>query len=98
MNFQELMCLIQECFDSLESTGTIDQKINVDESTVLLGSGSLLDSIAFVTFVTEFEDRLQEETGEDYFLVLNDINSFNVNNPSLTAKTLASYVVKLISK
>lgn len=97
MNVQEAMCLIQECFDTLKVTGTIEQKIEVDGETVLLGNGSLLDSIAFVTFVTEFEDRLQEETGEDHFLVLNDINTFNVNNPSLTAKTLAEYTVKLIS-
>ena len=98
MNTQEVMSLIQDCFNVLEETGTIESKISVEGETVLLGNGAQLESIAFVTFVTEFEDRLQEETGEEHFLVLDEVNSFNVNNPSLKAKTLAEYTVRLISQ
>jgi hypothetical protein len=91
------MELIQDSFDCLKRSGTIETDVVVNNETVLLGTNSPLDSIGFVTFVTEFEDRIQEETGEDHYLVLSDMNNFNVNNPNLTAGTLAKYTVQLIS-
>lgn len=97
MEITRAMELIQESFDSLVRSGTVESDVSVSNETVLLGTSSPLDSIGFVTFVTEFEDRIQEETGEDHYLVLSDVNNFNVNNPSLTAETLAKYTVKLVS-
>lgn len=97
MEISRVMELIQDCFDGLKRSGTIEIDITVDNETVLLGTSSPLDSIGFVTFVTEFEDRLQEETGEDHFLVLSEINNFNINNPNLTAGTLARYTTQLVS-
>jgi hypothetical protein len=91
-----VMALIQECFDGLKRSGTIEVDITVDSETVLLGTSSPLDSVGFITFVTEFEDRLQEETGEEHFLVLSEINNFNINNPNLTAGTLARYTTQLV--
>jgi hypothetical protein len=60
-----------------------------------LGIGSPLDSIGFVAFVTELEERIIEETKKDVYLVLNEINEFNINKPQLTVDALAQYLVKL---
>ncbi|MEK7084328.1 MAG: hypothetical protein AAB932_03785, partial [Patescibacteria group bacterium] len=60
-----------------------------------LGVGSPVDSIGFVTFVTELEERLIEETNKDLYLVLNEINEFNIDKPHLTADVLKDYLVKL---
>ncbi len=87
--------LIQDSLNSLHRSGLIEQDIAVHSETVLLGTGSPLDSIAFVTFVTDLEDRLSQEMGSDLFLVLNEVSDFNVNNPNLSADTLARYIVKL---
>jgi hypothetical protein len=65
------------------------------EAMQLLGPDSLLDSIGFVTFVTDVEDRMQDQLGKECYFVLNDIGQFNVNNPILTAEVFASYMVKL---
>ena len=92
---EKAMHLIRESFDSLTRSGTLTESVDVKPDTVVLGSGSPLDSIGFVTFVTEFEDRLQEETKKECYLVLSDIHEFNINNPALTVDLLAQYAVKL---
>jgi hypothetical protein len=84
--------LINECVDSLVRSGSIDPIENFSRETVILGSGSELDSISFVTFITEVEDRVQSETGEEFYLVLNEIDAFNINNPNLTIGGLSDYI------
>ena len=88
--------LIQKSCDSLQRVGLLEKEITVQDGTVLLGPGSPLDSIAFVTFVTELEDRLNRaEDREDIFLVLKDIHEFNTVDSSLTAGILARYLTRL---
>lgn len=84
--------LINECVDSLIRSGSIDPIEIFSRDTVILGGGSVLDSISFVTFITEVEDRIQSETGEEFYLVLNEIDAFNINNPNLTIGGLSDYI------
>lgn len=90
------MDLIKDSFDSLARSGTLENKVSVAPELVVLGSGSPLDSIGFVTFVTELEDRIQNKTNEEHYLVLSDISDFNINNPALTVDILAQYLVQLV--
>ena len=90
--------LLQESLDSLSRSGTIQQSIKLKPETQLLGPESALDSIGFVTFVTDIEDRLQRTTEKECYLVLNEIAQFNVNSPSLTADVLTRYMVQLASE
>ena len=88
-------CMLQESLDSLARSGTIKQPIKIQPTTQLLGPESSFDSLGFVTFVTDIEDRLQSKLDKECYLVLNEIAQFNVNSPSLTADVLARYMVKL---
>jgi len=90
--------LLKDSLSSLQRTGLIKQEVTIGKDTVLLGTGSPLDSLAFVTLVAELEDRLNRETGQDVSLVLDEIHEFNVNVPYLTAETLSEYMIKLIDK
>lgn len=87
--------LIQESINSLTRVRLIEQDVNVRGDTVLLGVGTPLDSIAFVTFMTDMEDRLSQETSQEIFLVLNDIHEFNYQNAYLSVGILARYIVGL---
>jgi hypothetical protein len=90
--------LIQESFDSLRESELIETSVTVAPETVLLGSSSVLDSIAFVTFMAEFEERVQRETGSDesvFALALDDLHAFNPDDALLTAATLSEYVMKM---
>lgn len=84
--------LITECIDSLIRSDSMEPIDNYSMDTVILGSGSVMDSISFVTFITEVEDRIQSETGEEFYLVLNEIDAFNINNPNLNLGSLAEYI------
>ena len=89
---QRVLELIQESFDSLFRVGLIKEEMKVSDDTVLLGTNSSLESIAFVTFVANLEDRLDRENGEPIYLILSDIHDFNPSKSALSAGTLAQYV------
>lgn len=89
---QRVLELMQECFDSLYRTGLMKHETKVNGETVLLGNGSALDSIALVTLVADFEDRLTRENGEPIYIVLSEIHEFNPSKSSLSAGTLAHYI------
>jgi len=89
---QRVLELIQESFDSLYRVGLTKTEMKVDRTTVLLGNGATLESIAFVTFVADLEDRLDRENGEPIYLVLSEIHEFNPSKASLAAGTLAQFI------
>jgi acyl carrier protein len=90
--------LIQESIRGLRRAGLLDRDLAVDDSTVLLGMGSELDSVAFVTLISDLEERLSRETGDELFLVLDELHDFNGDDPALTVRTLAPYLVELAGR
>lgn len=98
ISLTQALKLIQDSLTSLRRVGLVEQDVAVNNETVLLGSGSPLDSIAFVTFITDLEDRLNRETNQELYLVLKDIHNFSAGTPHLSAGTLAQYVVGLTEK
>ena len=85
--------ILQDAFSSLYRSGMLEQDITIEENTVILGVGSPLDSLAFVTFITDIEDRISSETGREIYLVLNEIQEFNDEEQHITAGNLADYIV-----
>ena len=92
---ENILKLIEDSIASLRRIDLIKEDLTVSSDTVLLGSGSVLDSIAFVTFITDVEDRLNRETGQELFLVLTDIHEFNTESSYLTVSVLVHHIVKL---
>ncbi len=95
MNKEKALIVMQESFDGMQRSGLINSKVAVDETTVLLGSDLILDSLGFVTFISDMEERITVETGQDYFIVLSDIHGVADNEATLTAGVLALYIEKL---
>ena len=63
-----------------------------------LGGGSVFDSIGFITLFSEIEENIQEETGKDIFLILDEISGFDINSPFLSVGTIAKYIVQKIKQ
>ena len=84
--------LMQESMTDLRRSGMINHDLTVGSETPLLGAESRLDSIGFVTFITDLEDRLTRETGTEVQIVLDDVHDFNADKPYLSGGTLARYV------
>ena len=90
--------MIRDCIESLVRAGTIEVQNNVTVQTVLLGRDSNLDSLGFITLITELEDRLEKAVGREIYLVLDEIDEFNIDNPSLTVASLSKYIETLSQK
>ena len=95
MDTKRALEVMQESFDSMQRSGMLDGAVIVDRDTVILGSGSSLDSLGFVTFISDIEERISAETGQEHFLVLTEIHDFNADQAFLSAGTLAQYVAKI---
>jgi acyl carrier protein len=91
----EVVTLMQESFDSMQRSGMIDTAITVTPDTVILGTGSTLDSLGFVTFISDLEERVSVSTGKEYFLILSDIHDANSDQAYLSAEALACYIEQL---
>ncbi len=62
----------------------------------LLGKDSQLDSVGFVSFISDIEERLSTETGKEIYLVLDDIQGFDMNNPHLSVNHFVKYLSNLV--
>ena len=65
----DVVDLIQQCLAAANAEREPDDQIEIAEATPLLGGESQLDSLAFVAFVADLEERLYESSGRDIVLV-----------------------------
>lgn len=89
--------LAQETFDGLVKSETLETAVEATDETVLLGKNSVLDSIGFITFLTDYEDRLQLAMDKEYYLDFNKIIENNTGKLSLSVGTLVQYTAKLVN-
>ena len=95
MRKDEILALLLESVRSLRRSGIIEVDMEVEADTVLLGTGSSLDSMGFVTFVTDVEERLNRATGKDLYIVLTELEELYPGAAQLTASMFADYLVQL---
>lgn len=88
--------MMAEVLEGLRRSSMAEPGQPLTAGTVLIGAGAILDSIGFVTFIAEVEDRMNAEREQPLELILTDIWHFNVDNPSLTAGILADYCSKIL--
>jgi len=92
---EQILALLRESVRSLRRSGIIEVDMDVEPATVLLGTGSSLDSMGFVTFVTDVEERLNRATGKDLYIVLTELEELYPGETQLTASMFADYLVRL---
>jgi hypothetical protein len=95
MEKDQILALLLESVRSLRRSGIIEVDMEVEADTVLLGTGSSLDSMGFVTFVTDVEERLNRATGKDLYIVLTELEELYPGAAQLTASMFADYLVQL---
>jgi hypothetical protein len=95
MKKEQVLNLIAESFGEMKESGMIWKDVAFDSETILLGKESPLDSIGFVTFLTDLEERIVKAMKIDLFLKIEQISKININNPRLSVNDLANYIVEL---
>lgn len=98
MTYEAALKMMVDVLEGLRRSEMAEPGAPLTEDAVLIGAGAILDSLGFVTFVAEVEDRLNHERDEPLELILTEIWEFNTENPSLTAGILAEYCAKIVTK
>jgi acyl carrier protein len=89
----DVLELIEQCLSGLNAERDHDDQIPIGEDTPLLGGESQLDSLAFVSFVADLEDRLHESTRRDIVLV-GELDA-SENHPFRDVSALADRIVEM---
>ncbi len=92
MTHEQALSVMQEVFNSMKTSGMFDEKSSLDADTVILGVASSFDSLGFVTFISDLEERISEAVGDEVYLILTDIHEFNKDKNILSASTLAAFI------
>jgi len=95
MTCEKALQLMQDSFDSMQRSGMIEEAISVTPDTIILGTGSSLDSLGFVTFISDLEERVSAVTGTEHYLILTEIHETNADQVFLSAGVLAVYIEKI---
>jgi len=95
MDAKRALQLMQDSVDSMQRSGMMEETIKITPDTIVLGTGSSLDSLGFVTFISDLEERISAESGKEYFLILTEIHEANADQAFLSAGVLAEYVQKI---
>ncbi len=96
MNREEIIELVEGCIrDILSQSGNTDNSI--DSATLLLGSKSMLDSLALVSLIVEIEQRLKEEN--DLSIRIVDERAMSEkNSPFRTVGSLCEYLFAVLNE
>lgn len=92
---QQVKDLVRDSLIALNVEKKDDQKIPVSDDTILLGRGTLLDSLDLVFVVTDIEERLHALTGQEIQLAT-DLQSFDEDHPFRTAATLSEHIATVL--
>lgn len=75
----------------------ISESGDIDTSTILIGQGSLLDSLSLVRVIINVEQRLNDDFGVT-ISIADERAMSQKNSPFRTIGTLAQYISKLLEE
>ena len=91
LSVDEVRKIIIDSLDALNEEKEASALIQVTHDTILLGSGSQLDSLDFILLVTDLEERLHSATGRE-IEVAAPLESFEDQNPFRSVSTLSEHI------
>jgi acyl carrier protein len=92
---EDVQNIIRDSIVAINEEKQGGEQIPVAEDTVLMGSGTVLDSLDFILLVTNIEERLYASIKQQIQLV-HDMGAFDNNNPFRTADSLSDHIISVI--
>ncbi len=96
VTYQKLLNLFQKSVDDLHASGIISEPIVISDECPIFGGESHLDSMGFVSLISDIEDSVNRHANSDIFIVLTDIEDLYPNSPYLSAGMLAKYLLAVL--
>lgn len=97
MNKKEIKTIVLNQVNEIILTFKDDQKINVNEETVLFGELSLIDSLSLVSVIVDLEMIFSDELGIDFSLT-DDRAMTREISPFDSVNTLVDYILEIINE
>ena len=95
---QEIKKIIFESLNAIIDSKMVPKSFEVNDDTVLIGMGGNLDSISFVAFATDVEEKIEEEIDKEFILKLQEIHDLNEGKNALVVRDMARLLTKIINK
>lgn len=92
MTHKFLIEIVEKILMDLQKAGMLEGDLNFSENLALIGPGSPLDSLAFISFLTQLEDKLSLEKETDVYISLNEIQGFDLSKNHLVVKDLIQHL------
>lgn len=93
---QRIKELIFESLRNVKDSDDVSEDFDLNNDTVLLGAGAVMDSIAYVSFTTDLEEKIEDEIGKEFVLKLHEIHDLNKGKTALIVGDMARIVAKII--
>ena len=90
--------LILKALETVKDSDSAYGSLKLNGQTVILGRSSPFDSIAFTAFATDFEERIEDETGLPYVLRVDEIYRLHGKGAGIRVADMAKYVTQLIER
>jgi acyl carrier protein len=97
MTKQEITTIVINQIEQLNDTFTFDQKIVVNQNTVLFGNGSSIDSLSLVSVIVDLEMLFSDEHGYDISLT-DDRAMTREINPFDSVASLVDFIFEIINE
>jgi acyl carrier protein len=95
LSTNEIAQVIFESLGALNEERPPEKHIPISEQTVLMGAGTYLDSLGFIVFLTNVEERMSQATGEQLEDIF-DLDQFGTDSPFKNVATLTAYLETLL--
>jgi len=90
--------LMLKSLKSVKDSEDTYQNVDVNERTIVLGINSPFDSIAITAFITDLEENIEDATGSEYILKVDEILSQSKGKSNLTIADLARFVSEKVTR
>ena len=94
----EIRKIVIDSLRNLQKKKVIAKNQKISDNSVLLGDNSILDSIGFVTFLTNCEENFQKKFKKNFLIKMNEIHDLNQGKHFLKLIDFVKAVDKLIAK
>lgn len=97
MDEQKIKKLILDALKNVKASDPANAGLEINDRTVVLGMGSALDSIAFTGFATELEEIIEDQTGEEYVLDVEEILNLHKGKRGLQVDEMTKIIARLLN-
>lgn len=90
--------LILKSLKNVKDSDPSYRELELNDNTIVLGNGGSLDSIAFTVFATDLEEKIEDETGKEYVLKVDEILAFQEGKSAIVVGEMARVVSRLVNR